>query len=51
MDIYAKGSPEITACIYNFEIGANAETGVGVDASAAVRAIVIEGGKSPFQAI
>lgn len=44
VDIYAKGSPEITACIYNFEIGANAETGVGVDASAAVRAIVIEGG-------
>ncbi len=41
MGIFAKGNPEIVNCNYNFAIGANAETAVGVVASAAVRAIAI----------
>lgn len=44
VDLYLKGSPKIEACVYTFQAGANAETGVTVDASAAVRAIAIEGG-------
>lgn len=42
--IFAKGNPEIFNCIFNFALGANAETAVGVVASAAIRAIAIEGG-------
>ncbi len=34
----------MAACIYNFEVGANVGTQVGVDGSAAVRAVVIQGG-------
>lgn len=44
VEIFAKGNPDIVNCDYNFALGANAETAVGVDASAAVRAIAIEGG-------
>jgi hypothetical protein len=40
IDLYAKGNP-MAACVYNFEVGANVGTQVGVDASAAVRAVVI----------
>ena len=43
VDLYTKGNP-VKACAYTFEVGAYASTGVGVDASAAVRAIAIEGG-------
>lgn len=41
VDIYVKGNPVIRACVYTFEVGANASTALGVDASAAVSAHVI----------
>lgn len=42
--IYTKGTPNVVNCIYTFEVGANVATKVDASASAAVRAIAIEGG-------
>lgn len=38
---FAKGNPNIVSCVYNFAVGASASTGVGVDATATVRAVAI----------
>lgn len=42
--IYAKTDSQLQNCIFKFEVGADVGTSVGVGASAAVRAIAIEGG-------
>lgn len=44
VNLYAKTSNKIVNCVFNFEVGADVGTQVGVDASAAVRAVAIEGG-------
>jgi hypothetical protein len=42
--IYAKTDAQIQNCVFKFEVGADVGTSVGVGASAAVRAVAIEGG-------
>lgn len=44
INLYAKTGSQIINCVFTFEVGANVGTEVGVEASAAVRLIAIEGG-------